>query len=32
MVNFYVLQIKLGHITIDGVPEKWRGLVQEKLT
>jgi hypothetical protein len=24
MVNFYVLQIRLGNIGIDDVPERWR--------
>lgn len=31
MVEFLVLQIKLGKITIDKIPEKWRQAVEEKL-
>lgn len=31
MVKFYVLQIKLGKITLDDVPEKWREQVAEAL-
>lgn len=31
MVEFYVVQIKLGNITLDDVPQKWRGLVEYKL-
>lgn len=31
MVEFLVLQIKMGKITIDDVPEKWRSAVEEKL-
>lgn len=29
MVKFYITQIKLGNITIDDVPEKWREAVSE---
>lgn len=29
MVKFYVLQIKLGKITIDNVPTFWRSAVKE---
>lgn len=31
MVEFLVLQIKMGKITIDDVPEKWLEAVKEKL-
>lgn len=31
MVRFYVLQIKLGKITIEDVPEKWRELVKKEI-
>ncbi len=31
MVKFYVLQIKLGKITIDDVPERWREKVQNEM-
>ncbi len=31
MVRFYYLQIKMGKITIDDVPEKYRDKVQEML-
>lgn len=31
MVEFLVLQIKLGKITIDQVPEKYRELVTMRL-
>lgn len=31
MVKFYVLQIKLGNITIDAVPERYRTAVSESL-
>ena len=31
MVRFYVLQIKLGKITIEDVPEKWRETVREAM-
>ena len=29
MVKFYVLQIKLGKITLDDVPKLWRSAVAE---
>lgn len=29
MVKFYALQIKLGNITIDAVPERYRAAVSE---
>lgn len=32
MVKFYILQIKLGKITLEDVPEKWREKVREELT
>ena len=31
MVKFYVLQIRLGKITIDDVPTKWREEVRKAL-
>ena len=31
MVDFYVLEIRLGHITIDQVNKFWRAKVQAKL-
>lgn len=31
MIKFYILQIKLGKITIEDVPEKWRKEVEEQL-
>ena len=31
MVKFYVIQIKLGKITLDNVPLKWREAVREEL-
>lgn len=31
MVDFYVLEIKLGHITIAQVNKFWRAKVQAKL-
>ena len=31
MVNFYIIQIKLGNITIDDVPSIWRERVAEIL-
>ena len=31
MIEFLTLQIKMGKITIDDVPEKWRTEVAEKL-
>ena len=30
MAVFLALQIKLGKITLDDVPEKWRKAVEEK--
>ena len=31
MVKFYVLQIKLGRITLENVPEKWRDAVAQEM-
>lgn len=31
MVRFYVLQVKLGKISIDDVPERWREQVEKEL-
>ena len=31
MVRFYVLQVKLGKIVIDDVPERWREQVGKEL-
>ena len=31
VVNFYVIQIKLGRITLEQVPEKYRDQVKEAL-
>lgn len=31
MVKFYVLQIKLGKISLDDVPERWRENVEKAL-
>ncbi len=31
MIKFFVIQIKLGKITIAQVPEKWRARVEEAL-
>lgn len=31
MVRFFVLQIKLGKIVIDDVPERWRKQVKKEL-
>lgn len=31
MITFYLTRIKLGKITIEQVPEKWRSAVQEAL-
>lgn len=31
MVKFYLIQIKLGKITLEDVPEKWREKVAEAL-
>ena len=31
MIAFYVMRIKLGKITVENVPEKWRAAVQAAL-
>lgn len=31
MIDFLVLQIRMGKITIDDIPEKWKEAVNEKL-
>lgn len=31
MVQFYVCRIKLGKMTLDDVPEKWRDAVRAKM-
>jgi hypothetical protein len=31
MVKFLALQVKLGKITLDDVPEKWRKAVEDEL-
>ena len=31
MVRFYILQIKLGKISVDDVPERWREQVRKEL-
>lgn len=31
MAKFYVMQIRLGKITIDDVPERWRKTTEELL-
>ena len=31
MIRFYVLQIKLGKITLNDVPEKWHDEVEKQL-
>lgn len=31
MVRFYVLQIRLGKITLEDVPQKWRKAVEEAM-
>lgn len=31
MIDFLVIQIKLGKITLEQVPEKYRKAVEEKL-
>lgn len=31
MVKFYVLQIKMGRIKLEDVPERWRDKVKETL-
>ena len=31
MVRFFVLQVKLGKISVDDVPERWREQVRKEL-
>ncbi len=31
MVKFYALQIRLGKITLDAVPERYRAAVEEEV-
>lgn len=31
MVRFFVLQVKLGKISIDDVPERWREQARKEL-
>lgn len=31
MINFFVIQIRLGKITLEQVPEKYRARVEETL-
>lgn len=31
MVRFYVLQVKMGKISIDDVPAKWRDAVRKEV-
>lgn len=31
MVNFYILQIQKGNITLEEIPLRWRSLVENKL-
>ncbi len=31
MIKFFVIQIRLGRITLEQVPEKWRARVEEML-
>lgn len=31
MVKFYVLQIRIGRIKLEDVPERWRDKVKETL-
>lgn len=31
MIKFLVIQIRLGKITLEQVPEKWRARVEEML-
>lgn len=31
MVKFYVLQIRIGRIKLEDVPERWRDKVEEEL-
>lgn len=31
MIKFFAIQIRLGRITLEQVPEKWRAKVEEVL-
>lgn len=31
MIKFFIIQIRLGKITLEQVPEKWRARVEEAL-
>lgn len=31
MVKFYAMQIRIGRITIEDVPDKWRAAVEKEL-
>lgn len=31
MIDFLVLQVKMGKITVDNIPSKWRDKVIERL-
>ena len=31
MIKFFAIQIRLGRITLEQVPEKWRAMVEEML-
>ena len=31
MIKFFIIQIRLGRITLEQVPEKWRARVEEAL-
>ena len=31
MIKFFIIQIRLGNITLEQVPEKWRARVEEAL-
>lgn len=31
MIRFYILQIKMGKITLEDVPTKWREAVEKEL-
>ena len=31
MVKFYILQIKLGKITLEDIPNKWRDEVKKEI-
>lgn len=31
MVQFYILQIKMGRMTLEDVPEHWRAEVKKEL-